>query len=294
MLLEQLAVGRPARPRAQRQEDLVDITEVRACLFDDATKLLEGLALSLKHLANASIERQAAEVGTPRDPDSSQVSIKRPCERGGIARKRLRIASVGAGHHAQAKRNVRYRSRQRALRRDADEWNWRRRHRHEADSRTKRDDVVEVRRIAERAAEVAAIGDRQHAGGHRHCGAAARASGGLGAIVRIERRPIDPVVGLRAHPKLGDVGLADRNRAGTANALDHHRVRIRHQVLENRRALALRKSYRRLQILERRWQAMQRSNRPAIAERTVRPIGQRQACTIIEFCDDGVESGIET
>ena len=109
----------------------------------------------------------------------------------------------------------------------------------------------------------------------------------------LQRRPVDRVVGLRAHPELGHVGLADRNRAGAPDALDEHRIRFGHERLEDRRALALRKSDRRLEILERGRQPVQRPDRAAVAERAIGLVSQRETVLVIELRDDGVEIGIE-
>jgi hypothetical protein len=61
--------------------------------------------------------------------------------------------------------------------------------------------------------------------------------------------------------------------------------------LEDRRALALRKSDRRLQILERGRQPCS-GRSAAVAERAIGLVGQREARLVIELGDDRVELGL--
>ncbi len=95
---------------------------------------------------------------------------------------------------------------------------------HAARRRPKADDVAERGGIAQRSAGVAAVGDRHHAAGERHRGAAAAAAAGLRQVVRIARRAEDRVERLRPGAELRRVGLADRDRAGRAHPRDDRRV----------------------------------------------------------------------
>ena len=110
----------------------------------------------------------------------------------------------------QQERHVGHRPRHRSLHRDANERDLHRRVGHQANARPQRDDVVEVRRIPQRAAKVAAVGERQHARRQRGGRASGRSARALGAIVRIPRGAVDRVVGVRTHAELGHVRLPDR------------------------------------------------------------------------------------
>jgi hypothetical protein len=55
----------------------------------------------------------------------------------------------------------------------------------------------------------------------------------------------------------------------------------------------LRKADRRLEILERRRQTVQRADRPAVAKGLVGLVRQRQAGIVIQLRDDGVQLRIE-
>ena len=81
MLRQQRSIGIPARPAAQRQEDLVDVAEVRARVFDAAAKILEGLALGLQDRSDPAIERQATKVEAPGDPNAAQIALERTRKR---------------------------------------------------------------------------------------------------------------------------------------------------------------------------------------------------------------------
>jgi len=50
----------PRAERAQRQEHLIGIREIRMRLLDDAAQVLEDMALGFQHGAHATIQRQTA------------------------------------------------------------------------------------------------------------------------------------------------------------------------------------------------------------------------------------------
>jgi hypothetical protein len=58
----------------------------------------------------------------------------------------------------------------------------------------------------------------------------------LGRIVGVEGLAEDLVVGLRAGTEFGSVGLADGDRSGLLQSLDHQRVYFGDEVFEERRA----------------------------------------------------------
>ena len=82
--------------------------------------------------------------------------------------------------------------------------------------------------------DIAAVSQRQEAGGKGRPGAAARSAGRLCDVVWVDGRAIDRVIALRAHAELGHVGLADRDHTGLAQSLDQYRVCGRHAILVDR------------------------------------------------------------
>ena len=80
--------------------------------------------------------------------------------------------------------------------------------------RSEPDDVVPRRRVAQRAAHVAAVGDGDHAARQRRRGAAARPAGGPTEVPRVAGDAVQRVERVRPGPELGGVGLADGDRAG--------------------------------------------------------------------------------
>ena len=131
-------------------------------------------------------------------------------------------ARIGPGDRAQQQRDVGDRARHRP--RTASGATCRRPGGTRPGDGRKPDDVAEARGIAQRAAHVAAVGDRHHAAGERHGRAAAAAAAGLRQVVRIARRAEHRVERLRAGAELRGVGLADHDRARCAN-----RVRRAHR-----------------------------------------------------------------
>ena len=107
---------------------------------------------------------------------------------------------------------------------------------HHAGGRPQAVDIAEGGRVADRAAEVAAVGHRQHARRQRRGGTAAAAADRLGQVVGVDRGAVDRVDGVRAERELRHVGLADDDGAGALGALDDDRVFLRHVVLQERRA----------------------------------------------------------
>ena len=85
------------------------------------------------------------------------------------------------------------------------------------------------RRDPHRDAAVAADGDGTHAGRHRHAGARARAARRERRVPGIARRLEQRVVTGGAVAELRGVRLADDDRAGVAQPLDHHVVLVRTQ-----------------------------------------------------------------
>ena len=95
--------------------------------------------------------------------------------------------------------------------------------------------------------------------GQRRARAAARAARALRQVVRIERRPVHLVVGVRAHPELRHVRLADRDHARRAQSLDQDRVFLRRED-RARDALLRRDGYEVLRVHRRRGRARARQS----------------------------------
>ena len=89
---------------------------------------------------------------------------------------------------------------------NVDKRNRRRRDRHQSEAWAERDDVVEVRGIAQRAAEIAAVGKRQHAGRNRHAAPPLDPPAVLVGSYGF-RWSRNGVVGLRAIPNSGTLVL---------------------------------------------------------------------------------------
>ena len=132
----------------------------------------------------------------------------------------------------------------------------------------------------------------QQTGGERRPGAAARTARALRQVVGIDGRAVHLVVGVRAHPELGHVGLADRDHAGLPQALDENRVLRRHEVLVDRGAPCEGKADGGLQVLEGDGEAVQRPDLLSSRHTPVGLIGQGQALVVVQLRHDGVDLGI--
>ena len=258
---EERAEPEPGHPGPDGQEHLLGALEVRLGVLHDAAEVLERRPAGVDDRSNAGVEGQAARDRAPRHPEPGQVAIEWSGESGGIGRVASRIAQVVARHHAQTEGHIADRAGEDALHDVTDQRQRRRPGRDQPDGRSQRGHVVEVGRVAQRAAVVAAVRDRQHAGGEGRGGAAARATRGPGQVVGVAGGAVDRVVGVGAQTELGDVRLADRDDTRPPQALDDDGVRRWPEVPEDGRALRVGESHGRLGVLERRRQAVQRADR---------------------------------
>ena len=149
----------------------------------------------------------------------------------------------------------------------------------------KADDVAEAGGVAQRAAEVGAVGDGDHARGQGDGRAAAAAPATAGEVVGVARRAEDGVEGVRAGAELGDVALAQDDRAGGAQPLDDEVVLIRHVVGVDGRAEGRADARRRDEVLDHDGQPVQRARRPARGEGGVGGIGVGQGALGEERAD---------
>ena len=226
VLCEQRAVARREAQRALYLEDVPGVGEVGLAVLDVAAERFEGGALPVQHLRDAPVHRQSPEIAAPRDPHALEVTAEVAAEAVARLGDRDRRAAVGPGHHAQHQRQIRHRARHRARHVQGSPRRVRRPRWDAADRAAQTEHVTEARRIPERAAGVAAVGDRHHPAGERHGGAAARAAARLREIVWIQRAAEDLVECLRARAELGRVGLAEGDRAGPPQPFDEQRVLV--------------------------------------------------------------------
>ena len=119
--------------------------------------------------------------------------------------------------------------------------------------------AAEVRRHADRAGEIAAEAERRAAARDRRRLAAARAAGRAREIPRIARAAEDGVLAVEIVGQLGDVRLAEHDRAGALPALDRDRVGRRHEALEELAAVGRAYAGGRERVLDRDRQALERA-----------------------------------
>ncbi len=104
-------------------------------------------------------------------------------------------------------------------------------------SRADAGDPAEVARDANRSTVVRADAERAHAGGDRR-GLAARGSARRAPVhVRVVSRAVDEVVRVVVDRELGDVGLAEQDRAGATQVADHDGVLCRDVALQQLRPI---------------------------------------------------------
>ena len=272
-LLHQIAMARDSggdagekRQRAHGLEDGVEVGEVRLRLLHDAAERFEHPPLRVHHVANLAFHGSAAEIRPPCDARALDVALERLREQAAGLVDGNRRTRVRTCNRAQQERHVGHGARHRAL--DAQRRPRGRRWpcRHASRRRPHADDAAEARGIAERAAHVAAVGNRQHPGRERDRRAAAASAAGPGAVMRIQRGSEHRIERLRAGAELRRVRLADDDRARLPQALDDQRVFRRNEVLENRRPERRPDAFGRLQILVRDRQAVERTDEAAVGE----------------------------
>jgi hypothetical protein len=92
------------------------------------------------------------------------------------------------------------------------------------------EDAVEEGRQPDRSGDVRAEADRRAARADGGALAARGTAGDAGAVVGVERPPVDAVVRLDPHRHLGDVGDAERDQAGVEQPLRRRRVLLAAEV----------------------------------------------------------------
>ncbi len=154
--------------------------------------------------------------------------------------------------------------------------------------RLEADEAAVAGRDPDRSAAVVRVRDRDHPGGDRRGGAAARAAGGVVEVPGVAGGAVRARLRGRQDAELGDVGLADRHEAGVAEPHAEEGVDrgAEVDVLEHLRAQVVRLAgQRRADVLEQERDA---------AERTVRQrVARRLSALVEELMDDRVELRVE-
>ena len=209
------------------------------------------------------LDRQAAERRAPCHAAAAQVSLKRPGQVDRDRPLRERRPPIGAGHRAEQQGDVGGGAAHRPVDRERQPRRIRRPRRDDARRRPQADDPVPGGRVSQRAAQVAAVGERHEPAGERNRPATARAARRPLGVPGVAGDPEDRVEGVRARPPLGRVRLADHDRPRVAQPLREQLVLRRHVVAVRRRAVRRAHAGRVDEVLVRDRQAVQRRQRLA-------------------------------
>ncbi len=163
---------------------------------------------------------------------------------------------------------------------------------HAAERRPDAGDAAAVGRIADRAAEVVAVGQRRDAGGERGGGAAAAAPRRVRAMPRVEGAPAQLVVGVPAQAEGRRIGAADDDGARALPVRHRRAVALRDEILECRYAVGCGHAFLVDVLLDRHRHAVQRAQRVAAANGGVGAVGRREGL-VGEQHGDGVQRGID-
>ena len=296
MLAKQRAqVGRePEGPPGP--EDKVGAGQVRGRVDHLAAQVGEHLPGRRERLQHRGLHRQA-EVGAPRDPDPPQVTFQqaRDLIRLGHWRRGVegqRHPGVRAGQDHQQQRDVG----DRACHRPSDaehvghvgEWPVG----DAAGRRAQPDHVAEAGRDAQRAAEVAAVGQADHPrrqGGRRAAAAAARAPAQVKRVAGGAEHGID---GVRARAELRHVGLAQADRTRRGHPLHDQRVPGWHVLGEQRGAVGGAHASGVEEVLVRHRQAVEQPGAFSPGQQRVRGGGLGQRCVEAPG-DHGVDGPVQ-
>src|SRR5215831_5403904 len=97
---------------------LVDAREVGLGVFDEATELLEGLAVGVDDARDLRLERKAAQIREPRDAHALEGTGERRAEARRVLVDREWIGGERSGDRAQEEGDVADRARDRSARRE--------------------------------------------------------------------------------------------------------------------------------------------------------------------------------
>ena len=196
MLGQQLAQGQLKIPCPPDSKDLVPSTKIRCGLLDNAAQLFKDRPLRLQNYGHLRVDRQPAQGRTPGDARSRKRTLQVLAEQAARLIDRLRRPRVGSGQDAQQQGRILHRSGHRSLDRKRKPGDPVRPGRHPARRRAQADHVAETGRIAQRAAQIAAVRQRQHTAGQGHGRSAAAAAAGFAQVIRVARRAKHRVIGL--------------------------------------------------------------------------------------------------
>ena len=205
---------------------------------------------------------------------------------------RQRRARVGAGDGVEQQGGVGHRAGQGAVHVEREPRRGGGPARYAARRRAEPDDVAEAGRVAQRASEVAAVGEGCHARGEGGGGPAAAAAARLRQVPGVAGRAEHLVEGLRAGPQFGRVGLAEGDRAGGPLALDDEGRLVGHVVLEGAAAEGGADAGGDEQVLVNDGQAVQGADREARRQVRVRRVGGGER-RVGHAGHDGVDARIE-
>ena len=274
VLLEHRAKRGRVTQRPPSAEPLVRPGQV-GCRVDHLTAQAgQHLAGGAEHGPDILVDRQA-EVRAPAHPQAAHVVGKQFLNilRSGHRRRRRvqgqRDAGVGPADHCQQQRDVGDRAAHRALDSHPVGHVRDRPRRYPAGRRAQADDVAEAGRVAQRAAQVAAVGQRDHPGREGGGGPAAAAARAAAGVVGIPGRAEHLVHGVRAGPEFRRVGLAQADRPGACHPAHDQRVEVGDVPGEQRRPERCPHPGRFDQVLVRDRQPVQQAGRLAGRERLV-------------------------
>ena len=260
---QSVGVQRDHGERAGAPDDVGHLGEVRQAVSTRAPRLAEHPDGVMGHAADLFVHgNQPVEIRRPGDlPALDRRRLHRAGELARVDLIRERGSIVGAGHRREHERDVGDGARDRPDDPEGVPGQRPRIGRDQTRRGAEADDAAVSRRDSERATEVGSHGDRPHAGGHGHRGAAARAARGERGIPRIARGAEDRIEGVPAGAELGRVRLAHHDGPGRLETLDHEVVCVGNVVLVDERAPRRANPLGREQVLDRHRHAVERGQR---------------------------------
>ncbi len=136
---------------------------------------------------------------------------------------------------------------------------------------------------------VGAVRQRHHVGRKRHGRAAGTSARRPAAIIGVQRRAEDGIVGVRAKTEFRHIGLADEDGPGLAQPCHHRAISFRDMVAEERRALGGRQARHVLQVFHGNRQAVQGTDGAAARQDFVMLPRFGHQAGAVDAGDDGVD-----
>ena len=280
-------------PRPPAVERLGGAAQVRVGILHRAADRFEGAARRGERRRDARVEGDTAEVRTPCHPDAGEVPIERLPEDLARIRQRKRRPGIRPRDGTQHEGGVGGASRHRPLHRDRVPRGLVGPDRNPAGRGPEADDPAETRRIAERAAVVAAVRDRDHPGRERHRRAPAAPPAGLRRVPGVPGGAEHRVERLRAGAELRGVRLADGDRARRPQTLHDQRVLVGDEVGKDRGPEGRADAAGEGQVLVGDRKPVERPERVACRHRPVRLLRFREQHSLREEGDDRVQARVD-